>query len=175
MEEGFAPLPGPVAGLERRAVPEARSAGGTVRRPAQDGPLDRQGDEVERAEEVPELDCRPQRFSSSSLALQFPLLRARIGPRRHTIGHSRIDRKRATSARLLRGAARCRAWNLSFGHDRRIAARAGMEIVRADTRGRPVTPEVAGSSPVAPVLRSPCTQGTSVSREQIVGPGLMPH
>ncbi len=30
--------------MERRAVPEARSAGGTVRRPAQDGPLDRQGD-----------------------------------------------------------------------------------------------------------------------------------
>ena len=28
--------------MERRAVPEARSAGGTVRRPAQDGPLDRE-------------------------------------------------------------------------------------------------------------------------------------
>ena len=32
--------------MERRAVPEARSAGGTVRRPARDGPLDRQGDEL---------------------------------------------------------------------------------------------------------------------------------
>jgi transposase len=42
--------------LERRVVREARSAGGTVRRPARDGPLDRQGEEVERAKEVSELD-----------------------------------------------------------------------------------------------------------------------
>jgi transposase len=41
--------------LGRRAVPEARSAGGTVRAPAQDGPLDRGGDEVERATQVQEV------------------------------------------------------------------------------------------------------------------------
>ena len=42
--------------MERRAVPEARSAGGAVRRSAQDGPLNQGGDQVERATEVPELD-----------------------------------------------------------------------------------------------------------------------
>jgi transposase len=42
--------------LDCRTVPEARSVGGPVRRLAQHGPLDREGDEVERATQVPELD-----------------------------------------------------------------------------------------------------------------------
>jgi hypothetical protein len=55
--EKICPAPRSRVDLVRRAIPEARSAGGIVRRPAQHGPLDRRENEVERAgDAVPELD-----------------------------------------------------------------------------------------------------------------------
>ena len=59
--------------MERRAVPEARSAGGTVRRPAQHGPLDRQGDEVERATQVLELDGQAEDRDRAGRTARRPL------------------------------------------------------------------------------------------------------
>src|SRR5262249_32832237 len=67
-----------VVGLERRAVPEARSAAGTVRRPAQDGPLDRRETEVERATQVPEVHGQAEARDRAGVASRRPLGRGAL-------------------------------------------------------------------------------------------------
>ena len=73
--------------MVRRAVAEARSAGGTVRRPAQDGPLDQKEDRVERAEEVPELDGAAEDRDRAGRAARRSQRQGRL-PGARDLGHA---------------------------------------------------------------------------------------
>ncbi len=72
--------------VERRAVPEARSAGGTVRRLAQHGPLDRQGDEVERL-----LEAGRERFAGKEERQGERELRRKVAELERALGRKTYE------------------------------------------------------------------------------------
>src|SRR5438876_326296 len=128
-----------MAGLERRAVPEARSAGGTVRGAAQDGPLDRQGDEVERAEEVPELERAAEAGDRVGWPARRPR-RARGLPGARDLGDALLWLARPAAGggpgAAGRQGAPGRAGAAAQGG--RAGARSGRQDLRARDRGKTV-------------------------------------